>query len=136
MSKQSKNCKNVLSFLDHTPERQSHHPKRQARRSGDTRADQRSANGIWDIHQKYAERRKYPHGKSVVNAKLNKKLSLTEHSPQVCSIRDNSILQIRFLCFRQNGGSVFMSGQREHCVAFCHTVAGFQNCELFVKLFH
>ena len=46
VSKQSKNRKNVLSLLEHTRERLSHHPERQARRSGHPRSDQRSHYGL------------------------------------------------------------------------------------------
>ena len=50
--------------------------KRQARRSGYARDDKRSHHGIWNFHRKYAKRGRNADGKGVLNAKLNKKLSL------------------------------------------------------------
>ena len=44
----------MLSFIDHTRERLSDHSGRQDRGSSDTRADQRSHHGVWDLFGEYA----------------------------------------------------------------------------------
>ena len=46
-----------MSFIDQTRIRLAHHSKRQACRSGDARADQRSHHGVWNFYRKHAERR-------------------------------------------------------------------------------
>ena len=66
------NRKKLLSLLEHTPERQPHHSKRQARRRGDTRAYQWSHHGIRHFHWEYAQHRANADGEGVLNAKLNK----------------------------------------------------------------
>ena len=56
----------MLSLLDHTRVRLTDNPKRQARRSRDTRADQRSHNGLRHFHRKYAGRGRDATGESGV----------------------------------------------------------------------
>ena len=62
-------CEKLLSLLDHTRERLSHHPKRQARRRGDPRAHQRSYHGVRDLHQEYVKRGANADGEGELNAK-------------------------------------------------------------------
>jgi len=53
----------VLSFIDHTRERLSHHSKRQARGGDHARADRRPDHGVRDLYRKYACQ--YPRGAGV-----------------------------------------------------------------------
>ena len=65
-----------MSLLEHTRERQPNHSERQARRSCNARADQRSHHGVWNFYRKHAERRANAHGKGIVTAKFNKNVVL------------------------------------------------------------
>ena len=49
----------MLSFLDHTRERQPGGLGRKAHRCGDARYDKRSDRGVWYIYREYAERGEY-----------------------------------------------------------------------------
>ena len=79
--------------------RQSHHTRRQARRSCNPCFSSKSHRGLWDFYREYARRRANATGMGIVTQNSIKRLSLTECSPRVCSIRDNSFLSDYYSVF-------------------------------------
>ena len=72
MSKRSKNCKKLLSFIDHTREWLADYPRRQARRSRHPRPRSESDRGVWHFHRKYAECGADAYSEGGVKKKSNK----------------------------------------------------------------
>ena len=71
MSKQSKICKKALALLEHTRERLTDHPKRQAYGRCHSRYVGESHRGLRDFYRKYGQRRANADGKGGVKTKGN-----------------------------------------------------------------